>query len=263
MRFLKTGLTGVLFLAAFCTQAAYQVEITFANGAKRVTEELVVQSGKVILAEENLSVSFEKIQSVNFLFELPLRPDECDGFLKRGMYAELVARLNRFLKPVQQGLILPGNIDLYVQYKMRACFFAGKFDDARAMVQVLESKKSSYAPLAGLYNVLIMLDQGLPSETVRAAFEEIQNPDEISGAIAEYIRGRLAMSIRQYESALQHFSNVLVFYSRDPEWVPAATFQEGLVYKKTGYLESAENVAKELEIAYPDSYWGGRANELK
>ena len=263
MRFFKTGLTGVFLLAAICTQAAYQVEITFANGAKRVAEELVVQSGKVILAEENLSVPFEQIQSVNFTFDEPLTSSECDGFLKRGTYGELVERLNSLLDPVKQGLALPGNMDLYVQYKMRACFWAGKFDDARAMAQVLVSKKSSYAPLASLYTVVIMLEQDQPDDAVSDAFEKIENPDAVSGAIAEYIRGRLAMNIRQYEPALQHFSNVLVFYGRDPEWVPAATFQEGLVYKKTGYLESAANVAEELEIAYPDSYWGSRADELK
>lgn len=263
MRFLRTGLTGVFLLVAVCTQAAGEVEITFLNGAKRVVDELVVQSGKIILAKENLSVPFSQIVSVDFTFEQPLTSDECDGLLKRGEYSELVSRLDSFLAPVNQFLALPGNLDVYIQYKMRACFWSEKFDDARAMAQILESKKSSYAPLAGLYNVAIMLEQEQPAEEVSAAFDKIQNPDATSGAIAEYIRGRLAVSARQYESALQHFSNVLVVYSRDREWVPAATFQEGLIYKRTGYLESAENVAKELKIAYPDGSWSRRAGELK
>lgn len=263
MRFLKTTLTGLFLVATLCVQAAYEVEITFANGAKRVVDELVVQSGKVILSKENLSVPFEQIQSANFTFDEPLTTNECDVFLKRGAYGEMVNRLNLFLEPVKQGLTVPGDIDVYVKYKMRACFWAEKFDEAQAMANILLSKKSPFSPVAGLYKVLIMMEQEQPSDEVRAAFEQIQNPDSISGAIAEYIRGRLAVGERQYEPALKHFANVLVFYGRDPEWVPAATLQEGLVYKKTGYLESASNVAEELKIAYPDSYWGRRADELK
>lgn len=263
MRFLKTTIFSLFLLTVVCAQAAYQVEITFVNGAKRVVEELVVQSGKVILAQENLSVPFEQIQSVNFTFEGSLTADECDELLKRAAYGELMSRVTDLLNSVEQGWALPGNIDQYLQYKMRAGFLAGKLDEVQSVIRILQSKNSSYAPLAGLYNVLIMLEKDQPSEAVSAALQATQNPDKISGAIAEYIRGRLAMSSRQYEPALQHFSNVLVFYSRDPEWVPAATFQEALVYKKTGYLESAANIVKELEIAYPNGYWGRRAVELK
>lgn len=262
MRFFRTFFVTV-FGSVLIAQAAYEVEITFQNGARRTVDNLVVQAGKVVLAKENLSVPFDQIKSANFTFEEPLTEEACNGFLKRGDYQALVTRLNEFLAPVNQGLALPGNLDMYVQYKMRACFWTKQYSEALASADILEKNNSGYAPLAGLYRVLIMMEQGKSDDAVAQAFSDIRNPEKISGAITEYIGGRLAMDKRQYESALQHFSNVLVFYDRDPEWVPAATFQEGLVYKKTGYLESAANIVKEFKIAYPEGYWSIRADELK
>jgi tetratricopeptide (TPR) repeat protein len=147
-------------------------------------------------------------------------------------------------------------------YKIRACFWEKKFDDASRLIQLLQSKQSSYAPVAGLYDVLIMMEERTPVAEVSAEFDQIKNPEQISSVMSEYILGRMAIEAREYETALKHFSKILVFNSRDPEWVPAATFQEGLIYKKTGYLEAASNVASELRIGYPDSFWGRRADDL-
>lgn len=263
MRFLKWVLVGCFAAATLVAQADYELTLTFVNGAQRTVDELVVQAGKVILAKENLQVPFAQIKTADFSFEEPLTTGECEVFLRRGAYDEMANRVDAFLEPVKHGLSLSGNLDVYIQYQMRACFWAGKYDEAQELARILQTKKSSYAPLAGLYEVLMMLEQDKPVAEVSAAFEKISNPQEISGAMSEYIRGRLAMEARNYEEALQHFSNVLVYHSRDPEWLPAATFYEARVYKKTGYLESASNVAEELKIAYPDSYWGGRADELK
>ena len=110
--------------------------------------------------------------------------------------------------------------------------------------------------------VLALIDQDKPAAAARA-FAAVKAPDMHTPALAEFVRGRVAFADKKYPEALQHFSNVIVFYSRDPEWMPAATFYEGLVYKKTGYLTAASNISEELELAYPDTVWSRRATELK
>jgi tetratricopeptide (TPR) repeat protein len=263
MRFVKlTAITSFL-LAVLGAQAGYRVEITFNNGAKRTVDDLVVESDKVILAAENLQVPFDQIQSADFSFDEPLSFDECDVFLKRCAYKDMVTRLDALLNPVRQGFGLRGNLDGYLQYKMRACFWAKQYAEAAATADILQKKNSAYAPLAGLYQVLILLEQNKPADNVSQAFSQISDPEQISAPIAHFIRGRLAMETRSYDEALQHFSEVVVYHSRDPEWAPAAAFYEGAVYKRTGYLESASAIADELKIAYPDADWGRRADELK
>jgi len=110
--------------------------------------------------------------------------------------------------------------------------------------------------------VLKLIDGNQTAEAARA-FSAVKNPDARSPAMAEFVRGRLALAEKEYPQALQHFSNVVVFHSRDPEWMPAATFYEGVVYKKTGYLKAASNIVAELELAYPGTEWSRRAAELK
>ena len=113
-----------------------------------------------------------------------------------------------------------------------------------------------------LDSVLKLIEGNQPAEAARA-FAALENPDARSPAMAEFIRGRMALAEKKYPEALQHFSNVVVFHSRDPEWMPAATFYEGVVYKKTGYLAAASNIVEELKLAYPDTVWSRRATELK
>lgn len=261
MRFLNCGIVGVFLLAALGAQAAYEVELTFNNGAVRTTGALVIQSGSVVLASENLTVPFAQIKSANFSFE-GLSVEECDVLIRRGAYTELLNKVNTALAPVKEGLGLAGNIDVYLQYKMRALFWVGKTDDLKALTMTLIQKKSSYASLAKLYNVLVMLDKK-DVAGAKILFGNIPKTTSYSLPMSEFIRGRFAMIARENETAIQYFSNVIVYYGRDPEWFPAATFYEGLVSKKTGYLESATNVAEELTIVYPDTYWGNRAKELK
>lgn len=263
MSFLKTLIIAVLGLGVFVAHADYEVTITFKNGAERTVDNLVVQAGKVVLAKENLSVPFNQIKSAVFTFEEPLTLEECEGMVKRGEYKELLSQVNEFLAPVRQGLELPGNLDQYIQYKMRAGLWAKQYSETLAAASILEKKGSSYAPLAGLYKVLVLLEQGKSSDEVAGAFSAISDPDRISEPISEYIRGRLAIEKREYETALQHFSNIEVYHRRDAEWAPAAAYYEAVVYNRTGYLEAAANVVEEFKIAYADSYWGVRADELK
>lgn len=110
--------------------------------------------------------------------------------------------------------------------------------------------------------VLTLIDEGQTAKAA-SAFAGLNIPDATSPAMAEFVRGRLALAGKKYPQALQHFSNVIVFHSRDPEWMPAATFYEGVVYKRTGYLTAASNIVEELEMAYPNTVWSARAAELK
>ena len=263
MRFLRTGMVGVCMLGALCANAANQVELIFSDGSTRTTDRFTIQSGQVVYGAESLSRPFSQIKSANFIFENDLSVDEFNVSIRLGTYDELISRIDSLLAPVKEGLTLPGNIDLYVQYRMRACFWAGKYDEARAEAKVLQSKNSTYAPLAEAYQILMQLEEGKSVPELAVAYEQNKSLKNIPKAMNEYILGCLAMGDKDYEVALQYFANVLVFYSRDPEWFPAATFNEGLIYKKTGYTESASSVADELRIAYADSHWGVRANELK
>ena len=145
---------------------------------------------------------------------------------------------------------------------MRAQFWTKQYDKMRNRANLLQARKSSFAAEAALYEVLALIEENKFAEAA-PAFAAVKNPEAVSPVMTEIIRGRMAMAEKKYPEALQHFSNGVVFHSRDPEWMPAATFYEGKVYKRTGYLVAALNIAEELELAYPDAVWSRRAAELK
>jgi len=262
MRFLRYTVIGLFAFAAAVASAQYTVNLTFANGATRTVDTLLVQGGKVILAQENLQVPFEQIQSADFTFEEPLPADELMTLMKGSFYEEMISRIDTLLAPIKDGLALRGNLDLYIQYKMRACFWTENYREAVRLAQLLQQKDSSYASLARLYELLIRLEQNEPVDEVRTAFEAIDSPEDVSAAMTEYIQGRLAYTVREHEKALQHFSRVLVYYRRDPEWVPAATWSEASIYERVGNYEAVADIKKELKLAYSDGFWGRRADEL-
>ncbi len=260
MKFSLKWVFGVCLVAAVGASAEYKVELTLTNGTKRVISPLVIQGDAVVIAAENVNIPLMQFKTAVFLCDPMLSETECNRLFRRGSYEELVSQLDAFLEPMKIGLGLKGNLDVYVQYRMRALFWLAKYDAAMADAQILLLKMSDFGSVAKAYEVLIQLEQGASSEVVTAGCTQLGA--EYS-SVKEYARARLAMKTDKNDQALQHFSNILVFNERDPEWVSAATFYEGLIYKKTGFLEVAKNVVKELEIAYPDGYWSRRVDELK
>jgi hypothetical protein len=82
-------------------------------------------------------------------------------------------------------------------------------------------------------------------------------------ASALFESARLAVEQGQFTEALQNLAQITIVHSRDGEWVPAALFYEGVVYKKTGQPEAAAYVAEELTVGWPTSDWSRRTEELK
>lgn len=248
-------------MLALAVSAAVKVEVTFSNGAARQLTDPVFRNGTVVLTAENIAVPFSGVQKAVFSFDA-LSKESCDELLRSGDYQGALTALALVLDPVREAAVLPGNIDDFIFAEMRAAFWTGKYDLMRRDFDVLQAKKSGYAPLAGLYRILAFSAEG-NSSAAAEAFRVTADPEKISAPMSRYIQARLSCDAEDYKQALQQIAQVIVYYGRDPEWLPAATFLEGLVYQKTGKAEAMENVAEELKRAYPSTYWGLRAGELK
>jgi len=227
----------------------------------RTLPELVLRDGTLVLAGENPAVPLSSVKTATFSFD-NLTPESCDKLLNAGDYESAVRILSGALEPVKGGWIFPGNIDTYLGYAVRANFWTGRFGELRGAAAALQAKKSSFVPLAELYQILSLIEEGQANEA-SGLFRQIKDPEKISAPMTEYIKARLAMSEQDYNKALQHLAGIVVFHSRDPEWMPAAAFLEGMIYKRTGHADAAVSIVEELKRAYPETYWGVRAEELK
>jgi len=117
-----------------------------------------------------------------------------------------------------------------------------------------EKKNSPAEQPALLRQILGLIDQNRIDEA-STLFETARKMDKASPPMLEYLHARLAIARESYTEALQHLAQISVFYSRDPEWAPAAVFFEGLVYKRTGQAEAARQAAGDLLLGWPESEW--------
>lgn len=240
---------------------AAKVDVKFVNGAVRSLPETVIRNGALVLSQENLAIPLADVQNADFSFaELP--QSGCEDLFDSGDYETAYRKLTEILDPLKDGWMLPGNIDFYLEYKARVCFWTGRDEEMRRIADVLQAKGNPFAALVPFYEVLSLIKEGRV-ENAAVLFGQIKDPEKISAPMSEYIKARLAMIGQDYKKALQHLAAIIVFHSRDTEWMPAATFSEGEVYIKTEHADAAANIAEELKRAYPGTYWGLRAEELK
>ncbi len=252
---------GIVLLSALFAQAENSATIRFQNGAVRTLKSLTVQDGNIFLPDDQISVAISTIANIDMTFDT-LSLQQCETLYRSGEFRKLAKLLDAALTPLKMFEAFPGNLDPFVRWQLRANFWIKKYDVVFDRADLLKTRKSPFVDEASLYAVLALIEEKKITEATNA-FAAIQNPEAISPAMTEVIRGRLAMAEKKYSEALQHFANGVVHHGRDAEWLPAATFYEGMVCRKTGYLVAALNIAEELELAYPDSIWSRRAVELK
>lgn len=176
---------------------------------------------------------------------------KCEALFKAGKFEQL-----------EKSLSGAGNPDGFLAWQMKVQFWNGQYAEMRKTADILKQRSPAFFGLAGMYSALALIEQNQP-DNAALVFAAVNNAEAVSAPMALFVRARLAMAKREYRDALQNMARIVAQYDRDPEWMPAATLYEGLIYKRTGYLDAAGNVAKELIENYPDGYWGRRAGELK
>lgn len=180
-----------------------------------------------------------------------LTVDQCAALFKAGKFEQL-----------GKALSVAGNPDAYRVWQMKVQFWNGHYAEMHTTATLLKQRSPAFFGLAGMYSALALIEQN-QADNAALVFAAVKNADEVSAPMALFVRGRLAMAKREYREAAQDMARVVALYDQDPEWLPAATLYEGLIYKRTGYLDAAGNVAKELIENYPDGYWARRAGKLK
>ncbi len=255
-----TGLMLVFGLPSLHAQADMKARITYDKGVSVNVENPVARDNAVVLPQGVLP--FSRISRIDFEFGDGLTAEKCGILFKSGAIDSLEKLLTAALKQADPFMNLPGNLDVYLTWQMKVQFWNGRYAEMNKTVDLLRKRNAPSSGLTGMYTTLAMAEQNRNDDAAKI-FAAVDKADAISEPMALFVRARLAMTKREYRQALQYLARVVILHDKDTEWVPAATLYEGLVYKRTGYLEAAGNVAKELVERYPDGYWTRRAEELK
>ncbi len=121
---------------------------------------------------------------------------------------------------------------------------------------------ASVSPEVTLRQVLGLMDQNRMNEAF-ALLETVPKSENNGLPLQNYLFARRSYERGEYTTALQYLAQVTTSFDRNSEWLPAALFLEGMVYRKNGQAEAVTYVAKELVLGWPESDWSRRAEELK
>lgn len=246
----------------FCglSMADIKVHITYDRGAVIDAKNPSARDGALVLPQGTLS--FSRISRMDFEFGDGLTVQKCETLFNEGSFDRLEKSLAVALKPAASFVRLPGNLDVYLTWQMKVQFWTGKYEEMGRTAELLRQRNAQPSGLTGMYAALALIEQGRSDEAAKV-FAAAESAGAVSEPMALFLRARLAMAKKEYRQALQYLARIVVTYNQDPEWMPAATLYEGLIYKQTGSLEAPGTIAKELIEKYPDGYWHGRAAELK
>ena len=255
--------SSILLLAcmpSWFSHAEIKAQVTYDRGVSAEVVNPAARDGALILPQGALS--FARISRMDFDPGSDFTLQKCEELFKKGEFDSLNKALSAVMKQVAPFADLPGNLDGFLVWQMKVQFWSGQYDGMKATAEILSRRKSPAADLSALYDVLVQIEQGQPGQA-RDTFKAMGRPEEVSAPMTLFVQARLAMADRNYREALQNLGRMVALHGRDPEWMPAATLYEGLAYKRTGYLEAAGNIFKELTERYPGGYWSRRAEELK
>lgn len=240
--------------------ADIKARITYDKNSTADIVNPVLRDNAFILPQGALPLS--RISRMDFEFGDGLTAQQCETLFNAGAFDQLDKLLTGALKQADSFAGLPGNLDVYLTWQMKVQFWNGRYAEMNRTADFLIQRKAASAGAAGMYAVLAAIEQKPADEAVKM-FAAADKAADAQEPMILFVRARLAAAGQEYREALQLLARIVVLHDKDPEWMPAATLYEGLIYKRTGCPEAAGNIAKELTGKYPDGYWNRRAEELK
>ena len=255
-----------LFLALGIVSAAfaqqYAAKITVTGGNSFVVDKLSIKEGFLYRESEDSSTALSMIKEIEFRFS-DFSLILCDSMFRTSERKALEELLDQYVQPVAQHSYLSTNLGDYLVWMLRTQYWNQNSSGMMKTIDYLRlTKEPIYTKYANMYLVMLLLDQGKISEA-KTTFSGVENPEEISTPMAEYIRGQIALVEGESRQAMQHVARIVAFHSRDPEWMAPATILEARIYLRLGQPLKAQAVANELMIAYPDTQWSELGEQIK
>ena len=262
MRWIASILLVIGFAGAACGQSGYAAKVTVKSGNSFVVKKLEIKGDRLLTGTGQSSASLQMVKSIEFRFAgigLPL----CEKMFNTGDRKALAGLLEQYVSPVAQYSYLPTNLGGYLEWLLRAQYWNGNTAGAgRTIGHLRKTGAQEQIDFASFYFTLLLLDQG-KTDDAEKVFSSIGNPETISEAGAEFIRGKFALEKGDPRQAMQHVARIIAFHSRDPEWMTPATVLEARIYQKLGHQAKAAVVADELVLAYPGTQWSRLGEEIQ
>ena len=213
----------------------------------------------------SIDLSIEDIYQITF--PVGSRPRALLDAFDAGRFAEVAPQLESVLLPFLPYITdASSNLDPLLRCLAKAWYWAGKEDRALATCDAILSRTTS-SPLhteATAIRILSLVRQNRLDEASEAADGLVMPAlDEPEASPCIYALASLQLARKKYPEAQELLARLIVFRSRDPEWMPPALLLSAEGYARTGKADVARQVVDEIRLNYPKTPWADQATSLE
>jgi tetratricopeptide (TPR) repeat protein len=253
MRGVRMGWVLMVLLCAASSWGQYAAKITLKSDRSWVTKRVEIKNNFMVSESGKATIPLDSVKSIEFRFSM-ISPSMCEKYFRAGDLESLASALSKHVGPVMQYSTFEGNLGEYVQWLLRAQFWLKDYAGAAESIDLLKGMPGGqYNNLAEAYRVLILLENKRLAEA-EAAWGSL-NREGVPESMMAYVAAAYALERKHYREAIEAIAAILVFHTRDGEWMPAALALEAQVYMENGRMEQAGFVADELMMSYPGTMW--------
>lgn len=275
-RFVVSTILAAGCLAGHTVQAAsVPAKITVGN---RTSDGYIVSRNKDLITFRisgmggDVSYPIDAVKEVEF----PVKIDEAlvGNMLQNRLHEQLVSTIEAALAPFAEYSDLPSNVAQYQGVLMELYYKIGDYAKCMSIaVHLLEDDRDpELQRKAIVYQGLSLLGAGRLEEA-EALFAKQGWTDELTeDASAEdlYITAKFLFMKKDYQQAAETAAKIIAFHSQDPDWMRPAELlcaqiymEMAKAYNNPDFLNSADEVVREISLLYKDTDEADEATALK
>lgn len=266
----------VLLLAGYSAESS-SVAVKITVGSRTSSGHIVSRTGDQITFRQigrtgDVSYPVDAVKEVIF----PVEVDQSlvGNLMQNRMHEELAATLEMALLPFVEYSDMPSNISKYQAVLMELYYKIGEYDKCMSYSSrlLLDGRDEKMQRKATVYQGLALLGAGRIEDAESLFAEQGWAGELAEDATAEdmYVTAKFLLMKKEYTRAMETVAQVIAFHSQDPDWArPAellcaeAYMQMAVASGNIDFLNSAEEVVREIELLYKDTDEADQAQNLK
>lgn len=270
------SMLAVMVLTA-CAVEAQTVKAKITIGTKTYDGHIVKRDKDLITFRRlghsgNVSYPVDAVKEV--VFPVKVNQSAVANMMQNRLHEQLAATLETALLPFEEYSDLPSNIAQYQGVLMELNYKLADYDKCMMYSSKLlaDERDPELQRKAIVYQGLSLLGANRIDEA-EALFAKQGWTEEMSeDASAEdlYITAKFLFMKKEYTKAMETVAKIVAFHSQDPDWMRPAELLCAEIYmgmaQSSGnpvFLESAEEVIREITLLYTDTDEADKARNLK
>ena len=214
--------------------------------------------------EHEVGLPAKDFKSIEFVVDL--EEAKVYDLYNQGDFRTAAEKLKQMLEPMFGYLNLPHNLAEPLSLYLKCLYWDRQYKELAKVSYLMEViRDPQIQKEAQLFRILgwQALHDMRNAERELGKVGEITRKDKEGGAMYFFALSQMYLTQKEWLKAQEAAATVVAFYPRDFEWIGPALCASAEAYGRAGHYKVAKQIIDEVNLAFPNSYWGQTAKELQ